>query len=419
ITGVFFTGLVMIFFVVLIFPTVNKKPAIITQIAPIGSDEFMQMFSEITDAPLENGETVTPIDNGTTFLPILLDSLNTASSSIDFTTFPWADGSFNNQVFNALISAALRGVQVRLLLDAFGSHSLSKNYIQKLQAAGGKVAEYHPFHILNPLQYDSRDHIRSIVIDGKLGFTGGMGITNEWFSEKPNDTFEDMMFEVKGTMAQSLQDSFAQIWNETTGEIISGPNFYPKLSTNIKSTNKFVGITSIPSGDYEPVRDAFVLTALSAKKKIYIAASYIIPDPGLLKVLEDKAKEGVDVRIVSPGPNTVAPILRAAWHLDYAPLLAAGVKLYEYQPSMIHTKFIVADDVWSLIGSANVDNRSEAINTENLLGVNDPTLANSLDTTFFDYLSRSKEITAKDWSQEYGFWSSLYSKIVLILNKQY
>jgi cardiolipin synthase len=418
IAGVFVSALTCIFILVIIFPIDDHKAFIVTDVAPAGSQQFIKTLSELTNTPIEQGSAVIPINSGTEFLPILLNALNTASSSIDFTTFPWADGTFNDQVFTALINAARRGVQVRLLLDAFGSHSLSKSYIKDLEAAGGKVGEYHPFHLLNPLQYNSRDHIRSIVIDGKIGFTGGIGITNEWFGSVPDNTFEDMMFEFKGSMAQSLQDSFAQIWNDTTGEILSGSLFYPPTQ-DMSTTNTFVSITSIPSGDYEPVRDAFLLIAMSAQKKLYIAASYIIPDQELLNVLESKARTGVDVRIVSPGENTVAPVLRAVWHLDYEQLLKAGVKIYEYQPSMIHSKFIVADDTGSLIGSANVDNRSEALNVENLVGVADPTLANSLDNIFMDYLSRSKEITLADWENQYGFFSMLYSRMLLVLNKQY
>jgi len=418
VAGVFFTGIIGISAMIMVFPVGHHKPFTLTNAAPAGSPQFIQTLSELTNTPAEQGGAVTPIDSGSEFLPILLSALDSASSSIDFTTFPWADGTFNDQVFSALSDAAKRGVQVRLLLDSFGSHSLSKNYISGLEDAGGKVGEYHPFNLFDPLQYDDRDHIRSIVIDGKIGFTGGMGITNEWFGSAPDNTFEDMMFEFKGTMAQSLQDSFAQIWNDTTGEVLSGPLFYPAIPS-APTPNAFIGITSIPSGDYEPVRDAFLLTALSAEKSLYIAASYIIPDQDFLNILESKARAGVDVRIVSPGPNTVAPVLRAVWHLDYDQLLSAGVKIYEYQPSMIHTKFMMADDAWSLIGSANVDNRSEALNAENVVGIADPALASSLDATFMDYLSRSKEITLDEWNKDYGFFSRLYSKMLLVLDKQY
>ncbi len=416
--GVFIAALIGILVSVVILPIYDHNDFTVDDIAPAGSGQFMRTLSELANASIGQGDAVIPIGSGADFLPILLDTLNAASSSIDFTTFPWADGTFNDQVFAALIGAAHRGVQVRLLLDAFGSHSLSKVYIKDLEAAGGKVAEYHPFDLMNPLQYDSRDHMRSMVIDGSTGFSGGMGITDEWFGNAPGSTFEDMMFEFKGSMAQSLQDSFAQIWNDTTGEVLSGPAFYPPLSV-AQSGHPFVSITSIPSGDYEPVRDAFLLTCLSAQKSLYISASYIIPDKDLLQILEEKARDGVDVRIVSPGADTVAPILRAVWHLDYEQLLASGVKIYEYQPSMIHTKFMVADGIWSLVGSANIDNRSEALNAENLIGTSDTDLAQSLDGTFMGYISRSKEITLSDWQKEYGFFSLLYSKLLSILNKQF
>ena len=418
IAGILVTGLIFISAVVIVFPVGHQAAFTVTDPGAAGSPRFIQTLAALTNTPIEHGETVTPINDGSRFLPLLLSAMDSASSSIDFTTFPWADGTFNDQVFAALIAAERRGVQVRLLLDAFGSHSLSKTDIYALEAAGGKVAEYHTFNIMNPLQYDSRDHIRSIVIDGTLGFTGGMGITDEWFGSPPDLTFQDMMFEFRGEMAQSVQNSFSQIWTDTTGEALAGPLFYPPLPATT-TANTFVGITSIPSGDYEPVRDSFLLTALSARKSLYIAASYIIPDQDLLSILEAKARAGVDVRIVSPGPTTVAPLLRAAWHIDYAQLLKAGVKLYEYQPSMIHTKIMIADGVWSLVGSANVDNRSETLNAENLLGIADLALAASLQQTYMGYIAQSKEFTLADWQKQYGFFSHLYSRILLCLDKQF
>lgn len=418
VAGTFITSAIAIFVIVVTLPVSDYNPFTMTDSAPAGSQQFMKTLSELTGTQALDGGPVVPINSGSKFLSALLSAVDSASSTIDFTTFPWADGTFSDQVFASLIDAAHRKVQVRLLLDAFGSHSLSKRHVDELEAAGGKVAEYHPFDIQDPLQYDSRDHLRSIVIDGRIGFTGGMGITSEWFGSATSSTFEDMMFEFNGNMAQSLQDSFAQIWNDTTGEIISGPLFYPLLP-DTKGTNRFISITSIPSGDHEPVRDMFLLTAASAEKKLYIASSYIIPDDELLKIIENKARSGVDVRIVSPGENTVAPILRAVWHLDYEQLLEAGVKIYEYQPSMIHSKFMVIDDVWSLVGSANIDNRSEALNAEDLVGISDSALAESLENTFMDYLSRSKEITLDKWSGQYGFFSKLYSKMLSVLGKQY
>ena len=162
-----------------------------------------------------------------------------------------------------------------------------------------------------------------------------------------------------------------------------------------------------------------MLTILSAQKSLYIVNPYIVPDQGLLKALEDKARAGVDVRIISPGPISNAPLVRAAWHKDYEPLLLSGVKIYEYQSSMIHTKFMLADGEWSLIGSANIDNRSESLNNENVMGIDDSMLANNLHQIFTKYLSQSKEITITDWKKQYGFLSKLYSEMLLVLFKQY
>jgi len=395
----------------------NTKKFTITDESPVGSTQFVKALSGLTNSPIQYGDEVVPIDTVDRFLPILLSGIDNAKTSINFTTFAWADGPFSEKVFSSLIKSAKRGVQVRLLLDALGSHGLSQKNIKLLEDAGGRVEKYHEFNMLDPVQYNSRDHMRSIVIDGEIGFTGGMGITDDWLSKKPGKKFQDMMFEFKGTMAQSLQNTFNKNWNTVTGEVLNGSSFYP--SVPFSNDNSFIGITSIPSEDYQPVRDAFMLTMLSAKKKLYIVNPYIIPDEGMLMVLEDKAREGVDVRIVSPGPISDAPLMRMVWHTNYERLLASGVKIYEYQPSMIHTKFIIADDVWSLVGSANIDNRSESINNENIMGIVDEKLASTLDKTFTVYLKDSKEFTLDVWKKENNFLKNIYSKMLLILFKQY
>jgi cardiolipin synthase len=419
IVGVLSIFALSIIFLILTAPSTTYQNTFIPNtIAPAGSAQFIDTFAGLTNASVQHGDAVLPITTGSVFEQLLVQSIGAASSTIDFTTFPWADGTFSTDVFTALTAAANRGVQVRLLLDSFGSRSIARSEIYALQKAGGQVVEYHPFNILEPFAYDDRSHVRSIVVDGKTAFTGGMGISGDWFGSTPDKTFEDMMFEVHGAMTASLQNSFSELWNEATGEIISGPEFYASIA-NTPTDNEFVSITSIPSANYEPVRNAFMLTALSAQKKLYIVSSYIVPDQALLTILEDKARAGVDVRIVSPGYKTAAPVLRDAWHADYAQLLGAGVKIYEYQPTMIHTKFMVVDDVWSLIGSANVDNRSEALNAENLLGINDPVLASSLDQSFMTYVSHSTETTQADWQHQYGFFAHFYSNMLLLFAKQY
>lgn len=387
---------------------------------PAGSPQFIQGLAGLVNSPIEQGEPVTVIPEGEDFLPDLLAAIDSASSSIDFTTYPWANGTMSSQVLSALAAAAQRGVAVRVLIDALGGHTISDSDLTPLTNAGAQVERYHSFSILNPLQYDSRDHMRSIVIDGKIGFTGGMGIGDDWLGDGVKSGWSDIMFEVKDQMAESLQDAFAAVWNETTGEIIEGPAFYPALpATPAPSTaNTFVHIISIPGqNNIEPIRDTFLYSILSAQNSIYIISPFIIPDPDVVAALENKARSGVDVEILSPGDETNAPLLRDAWRSDYDGLLAAGVKIYEYNPQMIHTKIMVIDGNWSVIGSANMDSRSEVLNAENVMGIEDPDLADQLQVIFAQDAANSTQITQTEWASK-SFIVKLWYDSIKLFAKQ-
>jgi cardiolipin synthase len=381
---------------------------------PAGSPQFIQGLAGLVNTPIEQGEPVTVIPEGEEFLPDLLAAINSASSSIDFTTYPWANGTMSSQVLGALAAAAQRGVAVRVLIDALGGNTISNADIAPLTDAGAQVERYHSFSILNPLQYDSRDHMRSIVIDGKIGFTGGMGIGDDWLGDGVKSGWSDIMFEVKDQMAESLQDAFAAVWNETTGEIIEGPSFYPVLPSPASAPNTFVHVISIPGqNNIESIRDTFLYSILNAQNSIYIISPFIIPDPDVVAALENKARSGVDVEILSPGAETNAPLLRDAWRSDYDGLLAAGVKIYEYNPQMIHTKIMVIDSAWSVIGSANMDSRSEVLNAENIMGIEDPDLAAQLQTIFAQDITNSTQITQAAWAQKSSIVKLFYDSIKL------
>ncbi len=384
-----------------------------------GSPQFIQGLSRLINVPAEQGETVTPISEGEEFLPDLLTAIENASSSIDFTTYPWSDGVMSGKVIAALTSAAQRGVPVRVLIDSLGGNTISDADLASLRKAGAQVERYHQFSILNPLQYDERDHMRSIVIDGKIGFLGGMGIGDDWLGDGVASGWSDTMFEVKDEMAESLQGAFAALWNQTTGEVLAGPIFYPPLSAapeisaTSSTTNTFLHIISIPSENREPIRDTFLFTILNAQKSIYIISPFIIPDQDILAALENKARSGVDVEIMSPGNETNSVLLRDAWRSDYSGLLAAGVKIYEYEPQMIHTKIMVADGAWSIIGSANLDSRSEILNDENIMGIENSTLAAQLQNIFAQDASNSDQITQVQWDKQNFIVKLWYSSIKL------
>ncbi len=397
--------------------------------APVGSAEFLTTLSHLTGNALNHDDAATMISD-TAFLPTLLATINHASTSINIADYPWQNGSFSDQIFTALTVAAQRGVTVRVILDSFGGSSVSGQHIATLKKAGGIVAWYHPFLILNPMQFDERNHVRTFIIDGTTAFVGSVGIEDRWImNTNQYNQYNDFMVEVNNTAAQSVQEIFAELWREVTGEFLTGHVFYPPLPSTKKNTlssstatttkiNTLISIPSFPPQNTNPIRDTFMLTALSAQKKLYILNTVIIPDKNFLAILEAKARDGVDVRILSPG-TVISPFILSAWHADYTQLLEAGVKLYEYQPSMIHAKMMLADDVWSVVGSADIDNRSYELNTENLMGIADPLFNAQLNVVFANDLSQSKQITLADWQKEYGFFSKLFSYISLALFKQY
>jgi cardiolipin synthase len=410
-----------------------------------GSPAFLRTLSSITNAPIDHGENISIIANGDDFMNDLIAGINSASSSVNITLYPWSNGTFSDRVFAALTSAAKRNVTVRVLLDAVGGHTVPGSLITTLEKAGGQVAKYHSFSFLHPYQFDERDHTRSIVIDSETGFFGGMGIGDDWIESsssmngmKNSTEWKDMMFEVNGGMAESLENDFSELWNEATGEIIVEPaalsatrslsavspaiaipasaiTSAPFISS---TTAAYVHIISIPSsGGLEPIRDIFLLSIVTAQKSIYIVSPYIGPDCGIIDALESKARAGLDVRIVSPGDTTNAPLLREAWRADYGELLKAGVKLYEYEPSMDHEKYMLIDGVWSVTGSANMDSRSETLNAENVMGITDPTLASALTAFYMQDIAQSRQITLADW-QRWSLFSKAWSHVLTIFSKQ-
>ncbi len=358
----------------------------------VGTPEFLSTFATITKSPIRTGPTPAVLNNGDEYAPALIADINAATSSIDFSTYIWKKGTFSDEVFPALTAAAKRGVQVRILFDGYAGKP-PKDQLQAFQQAGGRAAFLRPFWS-DPFSFDSRDHRRAIVIDGRIGYTGGMAIQDEWLGDgRSEDAWRDTMFRMQGEMAQSLESDFDDQWLVATGEVLAAS---PVQESDAGVT--FVPVVGSAGDKNHPITDAFLLTALSAKKSLYITNPYVLPDDALTQVLMQKARSGVDVRLLVPGPHTDAKLVRFASHGYYRELLAAGVRIYEYQPSLIHEKAMIADGQWSLIGSANIDNRSREINDEDVFGIQDPALAQELTTNFNGDLQYSKEITLDAWT---------------------
>jgi cardiolipin synthase A/B len=392
--------------------------------APIGGPVFLRDLSFATHEAVETGESVQPILDGSDFFDALIDDIGHATSSIEIADFPWDHGALSQRMFTSLTEAANRGVSVRVILDSFGGWTVPHSWILGLKKAGGKVVEYHPFLLADPLRYNVRDHERIFVVDSAVAYTGGMGVVDYWIGPaKGYPEWRDAMFEERGSMVSDMNRDFDRLWAISGGktEYASPTGVAPSsvsATSAVPYSVPYIFVAGAPTSQFQPIRDAFLYTIASAHATLYIESPYIVPDRELVDLLEAKARAGVDVRIISPGPITSGPILRSVWHAYYAELLQSGVRLYEYQPSMIHSKVIVADGAWSLIGSANMDSRSEAINDEDVIGIADPALANELDRMFMADIESSKEITLADWSHEYGWLDRAASEFWMLFERE-
>ncbi|HEX6042571.1 phospholipase D-like domain-containing protein [Longimicrobium sp.] len=371
---------------------------------PVGSEAFMLAVSGAVNAPLMRGGTARLLNNGDQIFPAILDALREAKHSINFMVYIWEDGNASDQMIEALTERARAGVQVRLLLDGFGAHAAPMEKMRALQEAGGVIKFFGPFRFGRLTAAYKRNHRRAIVIDGETAFTGGAAIGDKWLGHaQDEDHWRDVMVEVRGCLATNLQSSFTQLWANLTGEILVGDEFYPPNPGDDQpggeELSRHVNVISSPASVSHPLRTFFLISLDCARDSIYLTNAYFAPDVNTRRVLEERARAGVDVRLLLPNHHTDARIVRWAGQAYYRSLLDAGVRIYEYQPTMIHAKMLVVDGVWSIVGSANMDIRSKELNQEGVIGIMDGGFGAEVRETFLEDLEHAREITKAEWDK--------------------
>lgn len=388
----------------------------------VGSPEFLAAVSGATNTPVRSGGTVQLLNNGTEIFPALVRDLRAAQRTIDFMVYIWEPGRASDMVLAALIERARAGVQVRVMLDGMGGKKAPDEGFEQLRAAGGKVVRFQPMHFGELSRYHRRNHRRAIVIDGVVGYTGGAAVADKWLGDARNpEEWREAMVRVTGPPAVALQAAFAQLWSVVSGEIPVGPAFYPPdpaAPTAGEPITQNVGVVSSPSDASLPLRKLFWLTFASARQRLYLTNAYFVPDHELLKALEERARAGVDVRVLVPGDKTDAKPVRWASQSHYEELLRAGVRIYEYQPTMIHTKTLAADGVWSVVGSANMDIRSMELNQENVLGILDRGFAAQVERTFLEDVGRAKEVRLAEWERR-PWWHRAAERTAELFDEQF
>jgi cardiolipin synthase A/B len=396
------------------FTPIGKNIYPLTLSAPVSipDQSFIPTLVHLTQAQSGKGGTVSIKNNGDEFFTAVVTDLQNAKKTITVSSYIWEDGRMSEELFATLIKKQQEGVEVRVLIDAFGGKGLSEENIKKLENPGGKVAVFRPVAIGKISRFHQRNHRRSFVIDGAIAYTGGIGIADKWLGNARNEEeWRDMMFRLTGPLASATQASFAELWTSTTGEVLVGESFFAKESKQVNQ-NEFIALAVNPEAEISPLSKLFTTSILSAQSSVDIITPYLIPDKALQDALIKKAKEGITIRLIVPNENTDTPSVRWASQNFYTPLLKAGVRIYEYQPTFIHSKVFVADNVWSIIGSANLDNRSLSLNHESVIGIKDTALANELKKVFENDLANTKEITLEEWESR-----SVFKRIPEILSR--
>ncbi|HEX6135828.1 MAG TPA: phospholipase D-like domain-containing protein [Longimicrobiales bacterium] len=390
------------------------------EIEPVDSYDFVRSIAALLNVPVRRGGTARLLNNGDEFFPAILDAIRGAQRTVHFMVYIWEPGRMSGEFVAALLDRVRAGVQVRVLLDGLGGIRAPAEDIERLRKAGARVDVFRPPTFGMLLRFHRRNHRRAIVIDGRVAFTGGAAVGDKWMGNARNsDEWRDTMVRVDGCLAHNLQSAFVELWAFCTGEVLTGDDVFPDAVTDEPGSGVIsCGIISSPSSEEHPLRLFFFLSFLAARERLWITTPYFVPDKHTRRVVARRARAGVDVRILMPDHHTDAAPIRQAAHSYYAELLNAGVRIYEYQQTMMHTKGVVVDGKWSVVGSANMDVRSKELNEENVLGILDADFAGQMERTFLLDLEQSTEIDRVKWRRR-GMGARLLERVCVLFAEQY
>lgn len=365
-----------------------------------GSHGPAKMLAAHLDVPLLEGNRVELLVNGDQIFPAMLSAIEAADESINLLTFIYWEGDIAREFAIALSVAARRGVEVRVVLDAVGANVMDRALVEQMREAGVEVAWFNPIRWYRLGRFNHRTHRKVLVVDGQLGFTGGVGVAAEWTGDAQDSThWRDDHFRFEGPVVRYLQGAFAENWRQATGEVLSGSGVFPELAP--AGDVKVAVINTGPVGATSEIGLTYWLMFHGARERIYVSTPYFAPDPDLEIGLHDAARRGLDVRLLVPNRHQDSRLIRYASQTWYGDLLEAGVRIFEYQPTMLHVKTVSVDREWAIVGSANFDNRSFIINFEISVAVFDAGFVNELDQTFEQDLLQAREVTLEEvegWS---------------------
>jgi cardiolipin synthase len=369
-------------------------------IPAVTEPEFPLTVTLHTGAWMAGGNRVEVALNGDGTYERLWNDLRAARQSITLQVYYGASGQMARTLGQILLERAQSGVRVYVLYDAFGAGGIPADHLEVLRKGGVFVQPFRPLRLSTLHLIQNRCHVRGIVIDGRIGWTGGFGIDDKWLGDgRTNASWRETNVRFQGPAVRQLQAAFAAAWVEATGDLFTGP-----VTLAMHDDGVVAGLLyASPTLGSTPAERFFALSIAGARKTLYITNAYFAPNESFIEMLIAAARRGVDVRILTAGPATDVKTVLLAGRAWYDSLLAAGVRVYEWQPSTMHAKTFVVDGTWGTIGSMNFDNRSLALNDEATLMVLDRTLGQHMDRIFLDDLTHAEEITAIRFGQRSWF----------------
>ena len=364
-----------------------------------GADDrrFPAYVAALLGADATGGNQYQVLTNGDQIFPSMLGAISAATRRISFETYIYEKGSVADQFTAALEAAARRGVQVDLVVDAMGSDKVPQETVKRLRDAGAQIGQFGQpsWYTLEELNY--RTHRKILVVDGQVGFTGGVGVADHWLGHPQDpDHWRDTMVRIEGPLVRLMEGAFYENFVETLGP--AKPTLDPpdEWQPPTPRDSAFI-LRSSPTGGSNDLKRLYLLAIGAATKTLDICTPYFITDESSDWSLEEAVKRGVKIRVLVEGDHTDAKPVKYSSRSAYEQLMASGIEIYEYQPTMMHTKTMIVDGVWSMFGSANFDNRSLELNDELSIAVFDRALVERLEADFEKDLTESKKIDLESW----------------------
>ncbi|CAH2897559.1 MAG: putative phospholipase D family protein [uncultured Paraburkholderia sp.] len=388
----------------------------IERLYPSNDPQFTRSMGLLLGPPVVGGNQFQVLVNGDEIFPSMMEGIRSAQHTITFETFIYWSGAIGEKVAHALSEKARAGVAVHVLLDWVGSSKMDKRYLEMLRESGAEVIQYHKPHWTGLGRMNDRTHRKLLVIDGRIGYTGGVGIADEWTGHAQDEKhWRDTHFRVAGPAVGQMQAVFMDNWVKATGNVLHGSPYFPEIDAAGDGLAHM--FSSSPSGGSDDMQLMYLMAITAATHSIHLSSAYFVPDKLTINAIVEAAKRGVRVRVITPGKHIDTRTVREASRACWGDLLAAGVEMYEYQPTMYHCKVIVVDEYLVSVGSTNFDSRSFKLNDEANLNIYDRDFARQQTAIFDDDVAHAKRITLEDWRRR-PLAEKLLERTVALLDPQ-